>query len=357
LRAASESIKKIVANGGRLLVLRQDSLHLPFINPLLDHPLVNNNIDIDNPIYPVSAKSPRNGYYINPERPEHPVFNGISREQLRVWSDYTDWNETKPGFPAIKPVTDGFTFTDKNDVGNTAILGNYSSGLQAIALAEQFQGNGSITICGLDLAHRVNIDPVAKRLLLNLLKYTSTATGHYKYPLINSPIMWGDYETEHGVVTDLYSGFLVNATPRIPTNYLGKGIVVTKEGYELAGGVKGGFNTRPGIQYVANGRRPFGPFVQSTGGQPLPQEGTKEGIGKFWCSIPEGQNLATSIIWNPGKEPLEIKVKVNDLPEIKQLIAAGEKVSVQTPVDRSNVSITYTGDRRLVVLETAFGKR
>lgn len=56
-------------------------------------------------------------------------------------------------------------------------------------------------------------------------------------------------------------------------------------------------------------------------------------------------------------EPLDIKIKVNDLPEVKQTIGAGEKVPVQALVDNSTVNITYTGDRRLVVLETAFSKR
>ncbi len=356
MAAVAVSIQKFIENGGHILCLRQDSSHLVYVNKLLIHPLINNNIDIDDPVYPVSAKSPRNGYYVNPERPGHPVFDGITRERLRVWSDYTGWDESKAGYPAIKPVTDGFTFTNRDDVGSTAILANYSSGLQAVALAEQFQGKGSILLCGLDIARRTSIDPVAARLLLNLVQYTGTTAGHQQYPFVTNPIVWGNYETEKGVVTDLYSGFLVNSTPRVTADYLGKGIVVTKEGYQLAGGSRSGFNTRPGIQYVANGRRPFGPFVQSSGGQPLPEEGMKEGFGKFWCSIPEGQNEATSIVWNPGKEPLEIRIKVNELPEVKTVIPPGEKVPVQTPVDKSDVNITYTGDRRLVVLETAFSK-
>lgn len=350
-------IKQFISSGGRILALRQDSLHLPNINVLLANPLSNNNIDIDNPVYPVSAKSPRNGYYVNPERPQHPIFAGIGRENLRVWSDYTRWDNSKKGFPAIKPVTDGFTLENKDDVGSTAILANYSSGLQAIALAEQFSGNGSILLCGLDLANRTEIDPVAARLFLNLINYTASPTGHERYQLITSPIIWGEYETEKGVVTDLYSGFLVNSTPRVPANYLGKGIVVTKEGYQLADGNRGGFNNRPGIQYVANGRRPFGPYVQSFGGQPTPDKDSTEGIGKFWCRIPEGKNMAASIVWNPGKEPLEIKIKVNDLPEVTKTIKAGERTAVETPVNSSNVNITYTGDRRLVILETAFSKK
>jgi beta-galactosidase len=193
--------------------------------------------------------------------------------------------------------------------------------------------------------------------LSSLLNYTASANKHERYQLISSPIIWGEYETEKGIVTDLYSGLLVNSTPWVPANYLGKGIVVTKEGYQLAGGSKAGFNSRPGIKYVANGRRPFGPYVQSFGGQPVPDKNTTEGIGKFWCRIPEGQNMATSIVWNPGKEPLEFKIKVNDLAEKRETINAGDKVAIETPVDNSDVNITYIGDRQLVILETAFSKK
>jgi beta-galactosidase len=241
------------------------------------------------------------------------------------------------------------------DIANTAILANYGSGLQGIAIAEQFQGKGSIILCGLDLEHRLGIDPVATRLYNNLISYASNANGHTKYPLITAPIIWGEYETEKGVVTDLYSGFLVNSTPRVSPDYLGKGIVVTKEGYQLAGGSVSGFNTRPGIQYVANGRRPFGPFAQSFGGQPIPDKNTIVGTASFWCSIPPGQDRVTNIIWNPSKESLSINITVNGVV-VTQQIAAGQRLPVETSIVGPEINITYSGDRRLVVLETTFWK-
>ncbi|MEP6673676.1 MAG: glycoside hydrolase family 2 TIM barrel-domain containing protein [Ferruginibacter sp.] len=192
------AIKKFITGGGRIFCMRQDSIHLQNINQVLINPVSNNNIDIDDPAYPLSPKSPRNGYYVNAERPGHPVFDGITRDNLRVWSDYKNWNSTQQGFPAIKPVTDGFTFQNKDDVGSTAILANYSSGLQGVALAEQFQEKGSILICGLDIANRISIDPVAAKILVNIINYTTSNFGHDKYQLITAPIMWGEYETEKG---------------------------------------------------------------------------------------------------------------------------------------------------------------
>ena len=56
--------------------------------------------------------------------------------------------------------------------------------------------------------------------------------------------------------------------------------------------------------------------------------------------IPEGQNMATSVVWNPGNEPLVIKIKVNDLAEVSKTINAGDRMSIETPVNNSNVNIT-----------------
>lgn len=350
-------IRKFMQSGGRIISLRQDSVHLTHINALLLNPLDNNNVDIDDPRYPVVSKSPRTGYYVNPERPEHPVFSGLTRENFKVWSDYTNWSAKSKGLPMIRPVSDGFTLLNSDDIAHTSILANYGSGLRGIALAEQFNGRGSILLCGLDVANRVAADPVATRFLTNLVNYSVSPEGHEPYQLITAPVIWGEYETERGIVTDIYSGFLVNSTPRLPASFT-KGIVVTKEGWQLAGGSRSGFNSRPGIQYVANGRRPFGPYIQSFGGQPqVSDKNSVTGSARFWCRIPEGQNLASSVVWNPADEPLTIKIKVNDLPEVSKTIAPGDKVNVECPVNSSAVSMSFNGDRRLVVLETAFAKK
>lgn len=358
--ANQAAIRKYIAAGGRILALKQDSVHRINLNVLLDNKLTDFTTDIDHPAYPVSSTPPRNGYYVNPERWQHPVFSGIARENLRVFSDYTDWNESQKGMPAIYPVTDGFTLENRDDLSHTAILADYSSGLQGIAIGEEFAGKGSIVLCGMDLQNRSVADPVAGRLLINLVNYTASAAGHEAHQMITAPIIWGEYETEHGVTEGYYGGMLVNATPRLPDGFSmnKKTIVVTKEGYQLAGGSRSGFNTRPGIQYVANGRRPWGPYVQTFGGQPkIVDENVAEGTGKFWCRIPDGQNTVTSLIWNPSNQPLVVKIKVNDLPEVSATIKAGDKAQIECPVNSTNVGMTYTADRRIVIMETAFSKK
>lgn len=346
-------IKNFVFKGGRLLCLRQSFELLPNLNKVLENKVQNISMNLDNPKYPPPARPSRNGYYVNPERPDHPIFSGITRENLKTWSDYTNWNESKDGFPAIYPVTDGFVLEEKQAVGSTAVLGNYGVGLEGITLAEEFSGKGSVLLCGMDIANRANLDPIADKLLRNMITYTSQ-TNHNLYPLINAPIIWGKYETEKGVLTGIYSGLMVNATPRVPENMNTSGFKVTKQGHQFAGGQRGGFNTRPGIQYVANGRRPFGPyFLRGFGGIPKTFDEKLSGTGQFWCRIPEGHNMSVSKVWNPSNEPLTITIKINKL-EVSKEIKQGETINVRCPVSSSIVNMNFTGDRRLVILQTVF---
>lgn len=351
----ASQIKGFVSKGGRLICLRQDSTHLPNLNAVLDAKITNKTIDIDNPVYPVSDIYPRNGYYVNPERPDNPVFASITRENLKVWSDYTNWDEKQKGFPAIYPVTDGFNLQNNNDIGKVSLLGDYASGLESIALAEQFSGKGSVLICGFDLVNRAGLDPVADKLLLNMINYSALNTGHEPYQLITAPIVWGEYETEKGILTDITSGFLINSTPRLTPEFAKKEVTITKEGYQIAGNSSVTFNTRPGLQYVANGRRAVGPYTQSFGGQPrLGANNSGIGIARFWCRIPTGQNTCSTFVWNPSDIPLELKTKINDQGEIIQKIPARGRITFDGPVNNTDVGITYSGDRRLVILETSF---
>ncbi|MDQ6610154.1 MAG: glycosyl hydrolase family 2, partial [Bacteroidota bacterium] len=116
LMEQATAIKQFVKKGGRILLLRQDEEHLPAANKILEYAVKNVTINLDTALYPPPPRPSRNGYYVNPERPDHPVFYGINREQLKVWSDYTKWDESKKGFPAIYPVTDGYVPVNKKDI-------------------------------------------------------------------------------------------------------------------------------------------------------------------------------------------------------------------------------------------------
>jgi hypothetical protein len=132
-------------------------------------------------------------------------------------------------------------------------------------------------------------------------------------------------------------------------------ITVTKEGHEFAGGDRSGFNTRPGIQYVPYGRRPFGPYIFRGFGDVPAAVNPRDSIGEgsFYCSLPRGKTGAVTLVWNPSDVPLTIKIRVNE-KEVTRELAAGERAAVECPLKGDRIKMSFAGDRRLVLLQTDF---
>ena len=63
--------------------------------------------------------------------------------------------------------------------------------------------------------------------------------------------------------------------------------------------------------------------------------------------------MSISKVWNESNVPLTLTIKVNDT-EVKNEIKAGETINIECPVNSNIVNMSFTGDRRLVILETAF---
>ncbi len=354
---AATVLRQFIQRGGHVVCLRQDAEHFLNVNKISKAPFRNVTTELDVPSYPPPARPSRNGLNVNPERPEHPVFDGVRREELRVWSDYTNWTESKPGFPAVYPVTDGFVPDNKEDIGSIAVLANYGVALEGIAIAEVFDGKGSLLLTGLDLARRAGIDPIADRMLANMIRYAAGNEAHDNYVLITAPIVWGDYATEKGVLTGVNSGLMVHGVPRIPDNSKSK-ITVTRIGNRFLG-AGGGFNTRPGIQYVAYGRRMFGPYnLRGFGNVPDPVDTTgNRGEGYFWCRIPAGKSVAHTTVWNQADEPLPVTIRINNDTPVTQLVPANQTVDVPVPVHTTSLKMWFKGDRRLVLLQTSFDEK
>ena len=354
IAARKDRLAAFVAAGGRILVLAQDPARfdvswLPADVRLqteeLDHPLV----------YP-GGRPFRNAMAVNPEPPDHPVLEGIDRDRLFLWSDPTEWDESRPGFPAVYPVTQGFVLTDRHDLARTAILANYDHGLEGIALAEMFERAGSVLLSGFGIVERVGLDPVAERMLVNLVRYGASAQAHHAHPLVDAPIAWGDYQSERGLLTGIYSGLLLNTVPVIPEGLAETyPIRIDEDGFHYAGG-SGGWNSKPSVQYVPDGRRPFGPYEFSLGGSVrLPRQHAASGEGRFWCRIPAGRTHMLTTVLNPAGEPLSLEVEVNGVARTETIApGATAEVSVPLAAGDTTLAVAYRGDRRLVLRRTEF---
>ncbi|MFT4224154.1 glycoside hydrolase family 2 TIM barrel-domain containing protein [Dysgonomonas sp.] len=342
-----------VNEGGRILCLKQD--YKTFDTKWLSI----GNVKLltescNNPEYLSPAYAYMDGMNINLERPSHPVFDGLTPNMFRLWSDYSNFDESKQGFPKIYPVTNGFDLMN-SDLSKIAIIANYSRGLAATGLAEIFLGKGSILISGFDITGRISKDPVTDRFFSNMVNYMLSPKNHHLYVKVNEPIIWGDYTSEKGLVTGAYNGLMLNTKPIIPDNYKDAYPLKTdKLGYQYAGSY-GGWNTTPGIQYVGDGRRAVAPFTYSAGGSTVIDEKTGEGEGFFFVSVPQSSKIMYTVFENVTDNVLYMTLTLND--EVKQTnqIPPHSTTKVETLLPRNNnLKVHFKGSRQLVIKSTYF---
>lgn len=347
-------LRSFVQRGGRVFVLEQDSASFETSWLGAEVRLLSGPVDapgdrrLGNPY--------RNAMAVNPERLGHPLFAGLERDRFFLWSDPDGWTEQKPGLPAVYPVAYGFVLENpEKDLGKVAILADYGRGLQGIGAAEIFDGKGSVLLTGFDLVAHVGVDPAADRLLVNALRYESSASPHFAHQLVRSPIRWGDYGSEAGLVVGIYDGLILNPVPVVPAGLEKRyPLRIDEDGFHFAG-PRGGWNSRPAIQYVASGRRPFGPYYFDVfGTAQLPKEHDAVGTGRFWLRVPAGTSVMTTTVENPSDTTLVLELIVNGSTQHEQ-IGAGATARVETALrGATELAVTVRGDRRLVLRETAF---
>ena len=338
-------LKQYLHSGGRVLCLQQESGKMDIA--WLPNPIKFFTSSPNDATYPVASRPFKEEMSINLERPDHPVFAGLDRHRLSLWSDYTGWTQSHPGFPKIYPVTAGFALETTGALAKTAILADYDRGLEGVALCEMFFGQGSVILSAFDLVKHAGLDPAADRLLVNLINYTASTDTHYAHPLIEKPILWGNYPTERGLIGGPLNGFIVNADWIAPP---------TEPKAKPLTQAQGEWNSKPGDQFVPHGRSPYGVYEYSTSSA-LRSGNTEEKIGSaiFWARLPEKRRQMITKVKNPEKTAAQLSVTVNSSTSPGTSIPPGATVTITTPVfGAAEVSVKYTGTKKLVILETAF---
>ncbi len=353
IASAKADLETFMARGGRILCLRQQ----PSFDPSWIEPGISMlSFSANDPTYLSPSYEYVDGMNINIERPEHPVFEGLDHDRMELWSDYTGFDETKDGFPKIYPVDGGFT-AHGVDLAGTVILANYTRNLSAAALTETAHGKGSVILSGFDLCSRVGTDPVAEKLLVNLMNYAASGVAAEPYIQAGRSIEWGDYESERGMVTGAVNGLVVNPYPIVPLDRRDKyPLKVDDRGYHYVASY-GGWNNRPGIQYLPRGRRPFAPFSFSLGGNDLvdDEKGASIGEGYFVAKAPEGTVTMVTTFENNAKEAISVALDVNGGEPQRVTVPAEDQVRLETtlPAD-GKIKVHIKGDRRTVLLRTEF---
>ncbi len=352
LASFKDELEEMAVKGGRIVCLRQDSDTFDY--SWIDGDIVPLTESNNDPVYLSPSYAYSDGMNINIERPEHPVFDGITWSRLKLWSDYTGFDLRKDGFPMVYPVRDGFSVRDA-DMRNMVVLANYSRGLVGTALVEAVKGKGSVILSAFDLTSRCGIDPVAEKLLLNMLEYAASDIAPEPYMPVTS-VEWGSYESEKGIVTGANNGLVINPYPVVPVDRRGEyPLKVDKRGYHYVVSY-GGWNNRPGVQYLPRGRRPFAPFGYTPGGNDsVDRDHESTGEGYFLAAVPEDASVMKTLFENNADEQIQVGIQINGEQAGTYTIPPHSDLEVENPLPAARkIKVAFKGDRRTVILRTIF---
>lgn len=353
---SGDDLRDFVKRGGKVLVMKQEGEFDTSWLPTRVEMLGDSN---NSPQYLSPSYAYCDGMNINLERADHKVFKGLDRYNFRLWSDYTGFDESQAGFPRIYPVSRGFSLR-KADIGKVAVLANYSRNLSGTALCELFEGEGSVLLSGFDLSSRLGLDPIADRFYANILSYLCSDETDEAYREISDEIIWGDYASERGVATGANNGLLLNTFPIVPADQQKRWpLKVDNRGYQYVGSY-GGWNSRPGIQYVPKGRRPFAPYDYTPGGSDtLAPEDDGRGEGHVAIKLPADRRYMYTTLWNPYSENASLTISINGEGVSEVNIPSGETITVESslphPVgDANRLKLSFAGSRYCVILKSEF---
>ncbi len=257
------SLLDFVDNGGRILVLEQ-------MPEALKH----------SPLLPSGIKSLEyHSLFVNTERP------GLLDKDIPNRNFFL-WNKTKNAscFPVVNVLD-----IDPEMLNSVSVLANCGYMLQYPVVVEFFRGKGSIIFSQFELIERVVNDPVAQKVLVNLLNYLQD-DQHTLSIQLKKDVLLANLDSEAG----LFSASLK------------QGIVLNGHNYGKVSWEKNGW---------PDGRRVVGEQKIING---LGYTGTVNpsdtASGFFYMRPPVGKKSFYIEVKNPVYKPLWFQVFINDKP-------------------------------------------
>jgi hypothetical protein len=211
-----------------------------------------------------------------------------------------------------------------------------------------FDGSGSILLSGFDVVRRNGVDPVADRMLVNMVSYMAGSTAHEVHPRVTSTIKWGDFASERGVIGGPIYGLFRNTDWQTPP---------TDPKAKPLSDAEGAWNTRPGDQFLPHGVRPRGPYHYTFNCSPRDDEPKNpNGSGVFYATIPSGRRHVVTRVKNATTRPASLRVDVNGVQGKTVTVPVKKTATIRTPIPggATNVGVRYTGGKELIVLDTGF---
>ncbi len=312
------AVARFVEAGGRVLCLRQDRdkwnsdwLPAKFEMGQNRHPFT----------------------YIQPMGGNKAIFDGITDRDLRFFNEA----DPKPGtIPDVYPVLTPLKPTTVTDLRSARVWAACDQLLGGAAMVELYQGKGSVLLSQFRLVERVKDDPIAAKLLSNLISYCASGKSPGMLDL-TKPIRWDQDAFRAGAFESPKQGFL----PHSPV-------------YKHDGNSKG----RLGDDHRIDGATLVGDYTITANGwlRPVPDP-TAEGWGIFYGQLSRPVTRLTVRLHNPGDTAAKIALKLDGKPIGSPIsVAPGDNHSIEWPCPRKPgpVEVELRGDQRLVITETYF---
>jgi hypothetical protein len=196
-------MREFIERGGRVLILNPNPMALSYIGihkeiMVSDNEWIGDRASVN--LESLWHTSRIFGAWINPRRSDTGIFADIDRKNLRLWSDSSDWTLKKEGLPENEPVNTLLRLQDADALGSTAVLANFGRGLEYVALAEVFRGKGSVILSGFDFERFVGVDPIAGKVLRNLITYAADERQHTLVPPAKASVKLGSPSDEDGLI-------------------------------------------------------------------------------------------------------------------------------------------------------------
>ncbi|MDH7601347.1 MAG: glycoside hydrolase family 2 TIM barrel-domain containing protein, partial [Armatimonadota bacterium] len=148
---------------------------------------------------------PRSGFtYIQPVGYNEVIMDELEAQDFRFWNATSRYPD---GTPDICPVRSPLRPISVEDLRKARVWASCDQLLSSYAVLELLEGDGSIILCQFGIVERVRHDPIAAKLLANLIRYAKSSDGH-KLVSLDKPVRWNQEAFRTGVFVSNLQGLL-----------------------------------------------------------------------------------------------------------------------------------------------------
>ncbi|MDH7569337.1 MAG: hypothetical protein QHJ73_07095, partial [Armatimonadota bacterium] len=270
--------------------------------------------------------------YVHPVGASEAIFGGIRPRDLRTWNEL---GRDPNGVPDVCPVVGALRPASGESLRTSRIWAVCDQMISSAALVEVIHGRGSVILSQFRCVERVAHDPIAARLLANLIDYANAGPPAGLVDL-SRPVRWDLTAIRDGVFTSPLQGLL----PWSPA-------------YSHTGGSKG----RVGEDQRIVGFTLVGEYRHNALGWIQLPAGAAEGWGVIRGTLSRPATRFVVRVRHPGDTPARLSLKVDGVVvgEAQEMAPGSEQELAWTMEHGAGpVELELRGDPRLVLLESRF---